>query len=62
MKSCAFYMASIPSNLTANLDRMIKVVHALKLDDQTGWFYNLMTKVVLHQKFSGHLDCLLKFL
>ena len=50
------------SNLMAKLDEMVKVVLALKLNNQSGSFYNLMTKIVSNQNFSGHLDRVLSSL
>ena len=48
-----------PPNLTTKLDKMVKVVLTLKLDGQSGLFYSLIAKVVLNQKFSAYLGCLL---
>ena len=48
------------SNWTTKLDWMVKLILALKLDSQSNLFFNLIIKVVLNQKFSNHLSCLLK--
>lgn len=48
-----------PFNLITKLDRIVKVVPTLKLNDQSGSFYNLMTKVALNQKNGSYLNRLL---